>query len=68
MLLSPFLNTLTHIIVYVSGKFGKLGKLPTNCFSVFDHFVGLGLKGLMIIIAESLCLVFVAYGLREIEK
>ena len=21
-------------------------KLPTNCFSVFDHFVGLTLKGL----------------------
>ena len=25
-----------------------VGKLPTNCLSVFDHFVGLGLKGLMI--------------------
>ena len=23
-----------------------LGKLPTNCFSVFDHFMGLALKGL----------------------
>ena len=23
--------------------------LPTNCFSVFDHFVGLSLKGLSII-------------------
>ena len=23
-----------------------LGKLPTNCLSVFDHFVGLALKGL----------------------
>ena len=22
------------------------GKLPTNCLSVFDHFVGLELKGL----------------------
>ena len=22
------------------------GKLPTNCLSVFDHFVGLALKGL----------------------
>ena len=21
------------------------GKLPTNCLSVFDHFVGLALKG-----------------------
>ena len=24
-----------------------VGKLPTNCFSVFEHFVGLVLKGLM---------------------
>ena len=23
-----------------------VGKLSTNCLSVFDHFVGLGLKGL----------------------
>ena len=23
-----------------------VGKLPTNCLSVFDHFVGLGLNGL----------------------
>ena len=23
-----------------------VGKLPTNCFSVFDHFVGLAFKGL----------------------
>ena len=23
-----------------------VGKLSTNCFSVFDHFVGLALKGL----------------------
>ena len=25
-----------------------VGKLPTNCLSVFDHFVGLTLKGLTI--------------------
>ena len=25
-----------------------VGKLPKNCFSVFDHFVGLALKGLRI--------------------
>ena len=25
---------------------GNISKLPTNCFSVFDHFVGLALKGL----------------------
>ena len=24
-----------------------VGKLPTNCLSVFDHFVGLMYKGLM---------------------
>ena len=24
-----------------------VGKLPTNCLSVFDHFVGLELKGLI---------------------
>ena len=23
-----------------------VGKLPTNCLSVFDHFVGLAFKGL----------------------
>ena len=28
-----------------------VGKLPTNCLSVFDHFVGLALKGLRIIIS-----------------
>ena len=26
-----------------------VGKLPTNCLSVFDHFVGLTLKGLSLI-------------------
>ena len=25
-----------------------IGKLPTNCLSVFDHFVGFVLKGLII--------------------
>ena len=25
-----------------------VGKLPTNCLSVFDHFVGLALKGLSV--------------------
>ena len=25
-----------------------VGNLPTNCLSVFDHFVGLALKGLKI--------------------
>ena len=27
-----------------------VGKLPTNCLSVFDHFVGLALKGLICLI------------------
>ena len=27
-----------------------VGKLPTNCLSVFDHFGGLALKGLVMII------------------
>ena len=26
-----------------------VGKLPTNCLSVFDHFVELALKGLKVI-------------------
>ena len=28
-----------------------VGKLPTNCLSVFDHFVGLALKGLIAVVA-----------------
>ena len=46
-----------HIVVLLNplnAKFIKwsntlkqfVGKLPTNCLSVFDHFVGLALKGL----------------------
>ena len=34
---TKWLNTLKQIV----------GKLPTNCLSVFDHFVGLALKGLI---------------------
>ena len=26
-----------------------VGKLPTNCLSVYDHFVGLALKGLNVV-------------------
>ena len=29
-----------------------MGNLPTNCLSVFDHFVGLVLKGLMEVASE----------------
>ena len=31
-----------------------VGKLPTNCLSVFDYFVGLALKGLTIILKRLL--------------
>ena len=31
------------------------GKLPTNCLSVFDHFVGLALKGLKNLISALAC-------------
>ena len=40
-----------------------VGKLPTNCLSVFDHFVGLALKGL--ISAKGLCLDWVYLGISE---
>ena len=30
-----------------------VGKLPTNCLSVFDHFVGLALKGLTLYLKED---------------
>ena len=30
-----------------------LGKFPTNCLSVFDHFVGLTLKGLKTICSKA---------------
>ena len=29
-----------------------VGKLPTNCLSVFDHFVGLVLNGLYIVVFQ----------------
>ena len=43
-----------------------VGKLPTNCLSVFDHFVGLALKGLKItkvcyMITWSICNMHNAY-------
>ena len=31
-----------------------VGKLPTNCLSVFDHFVKLALKGLRKLMTEPL--------------
>ena len=35
----------THKMVKHTQTIGRL--LPTNCFSVFDHFMGLALKGLL---------------------
>ena len=48
------IKTLVAAINPLSANFTKwsntlkqfVGKLPTNCLSVFDHFVGLALKGL----------------------
>ena len=41
-----------------------VGNLPTNCLSVFDHFVGLLLKGLIITARFLFCL-FVGKKLKE---
>ena len=41
------LNPLSANIIKWSNTLKQfVGKLPTNCLSVFDHFVGLALKGL----------------------
>ena len=42
-----FLNPLSAKFIKRSNTLKQfVGKLPTNCLSVFDHFVGLALKGL----------------------
>ena len=41
-------NTLKHFV----------GRLPTNCLSVFDHFVGLAVKGLNLPKTSKLCQTF----------
>ena len=42
-----FFNPLSAILTKWSETLKQfVGKLPTNCLSVFDHFVGLALKGL----------------------
>ena len=54
VLRSTFSNGFRRLVNPLSTKFIKwsntlkqfVGKLPTNCLSVFDHFVGLALKGL----------------------
>ena len=51
----PHLETTFSNLSPLSANFTKwsdtlkqfVGKLPTNCLSVFDHFVGLALKGLI---------------------
>ena len=42
-----------------------VSNLSTNCLSVFDHFVGLALKGLMMILSTT-CIVF--RSLRRLER
>ena len=45
--LSELINPLSANITKLSNTLKQfVGKLPTNCLSVFDHFVGLALKGL----------------------
>ena len=39
-----------------------VGKLPTNCLNVFDHFVGLALKGLMQWFLVRVSLTFKCWG------
>ena len=51
VLLGYFLgiNPLSANLTKCSKTFKQLvGKLQTNCLSVFDHFVGLALKGLIL--------------------
>ena len=51
-----FLFTVISLLNPLSANFTKwsntlkqfVGNLPTNCLSVFDHFVGLSLKGLSV--------------------
>ena len=37
-----------NLIIWSNTLKQFVDKLPTNCFSVFDHFVGLALKGLKV--------------------
>ena len=41
------LRTINLLYVFIS--FNPLSTNPTKCFSVFDHFVGLALKGLRVL-------------------
>ena len=48
-----------------------VGNLPTNCLSVFDHFVGLAFKGLRFFQATTNCLSefdhFVGLALKRLK-
>ena len=53
---STTLNSLSTNITKWSNTLKQfVGKLLTNCLSVFDHFVGLALKGLSTAIHPKLC-------------
>ena len=64
--LTPFLlNALSANITKWSNTLKQfVGKLPTNCLSVYDHFVGLALKGLKLS-AEKMVLIFFAIWLND---
>ena len=44
-----------------------VGKLPTNCLSVFGHFMGLALKGLNFEGIIKMNLTFMAMALRKLR-
>ena len=58
-----FLNPLIANPTKWSNKLKQfVGKLPTNCLSVFDHFVILALKGLMILLYHYILFGYIIYG------
>ena len=42
--------------------------LPTNCLSVFDHFVGLALKGLKVMLRPSYSIFILFLTIPSISK
>ena len=49
-----FNSFMTEAFTYRNQSIDLLCKLPTNCLSVFDHFVGLAAKGLKLIMLNVL--------------
>ena len=45
-----------------------VGKLPTNCLSVFDHFLGLALKGLIKLTSIFALIHFIPVAARQREQ